>query len=334
MDVPRTKRALVIGARGVLGAATVRAFTAAGWSVRSGVRRPGPGQIEVDLDRPDSVAAALSERGLVINTAPHSGLLPERHTLEHGGVLINTSALPAAAGRSLRAVAAGAQGTVLMNAGLAPGVTSLVAADLLRLQPDAEELEIVFTLSSTVHRGPASVEFLQRGLTALAQHRTALVPLPSPFGERACLGFAEGEAAWLGGVAEGRVVRSYVCIAEPDAHRRLLMANRAGTTATLSSSLIVPCEPPLDGIADDEPVAHWVAAVRRGRRLTARTVKCRGAVLHAARSAVIFADALLSQPPSGGCFGPEEILSLSGVETELRNTGITIVSRVERSRER
>ena len=238
MEVRGTNRALVIGAQGVLGALMVRAFEAAGWVVRSGARRPRPGQIEIDLGRRDSIAAAVDEHELVVNTVPHPDLLAERYVLEHGGALINVSDLPAAAARSLRAVGGGARGTVVMNAGLAPGVTTIVAADLLGLHPAARELEIVFTLSLSVSRGPASADFIHRGLTAVSRHRTALVRLPSPFGERRCLGFGEGDAGWLGGIAEGRIVRQYVCIAEPAVHERLLGLNSAGAMASMPRSLI------------------------------------------------------------------------------------------------
>jgi saccharopine dehydrogenase-like NADP-dependent oxidoreductase len=47
-----------------------------------------------------------------------------------------------------------------MNAGLAPGVTNLVAAERLRAHPEADDLEIVFTLSSATARGPASVDVI------------------------------------------------------------------------------------------------------------------------------------------------------------------------------
>jgi hypothetical protein len=77
----------------------------------------------------------------------------------------------------------------------------------------------------------------------------------------------------------------------------------------------------------DEPIAHWVAAIGRGRRLQARTVECSGEVEPAARSTVLFAEALLAQPPRGGCFGPEELFSLGSVEAKLRDAGITIVER-------
>jgi hypothetical protein len=327
MEAGGTNRALVIGAQGVLGALIVRAFTVAGWAVRSGARRPRPGEVEIDLGRPDSIAAALDEHELVVNTVPHPDLFAERYVLEHGGALINVSDLPAAAGRSLRAVAGAARGTVVMNAGLAPGVTTIVAADLLGRYPAARELEIVFTMSLAIPRGAASADFIHRGLTRMARHRTALVPLPTPFGERRCLGFGEGDAGWLGGIAEGRIVRQYVCIAEPSLHERLLELNKTGAMADLPRSLIGLRRQRADASAGNEPVVHWIAAVRAGRRLGVRTVECLGGFMGAARSTVVFADALRTQPAPNGCFDPEEIWTLPGVEANLRAAGIAVVSR-------
>jgi hypothetical protein len=326
MDGRHTNRVLVIGAQGVVGALTARAFAGAGWMVRTGARRPLPGQLEIDLDSAASIAAAVTGEELVVNTVPHSELLVERHVLEHGGTLINVSALPASAGRSLRAVSGAARGTVLMNAGLAPGVTTIVAADLLRQSPHAGELEIVFTLSVTAPRGPASAEFISQGLTTVARHRTAVVPLPEPFGERLCLGFREGDAGWLGGIAEGRVVRQYICVTEPAIHERLLELNAAAALNELPTELIGARSPSADGTPSAEPVAHWIAAVRDGRRLNARTVECRGDFLHAARSTIVFADALLGRRRRAGCFDPEEICTLSAVQAKLQASGITIAA--------
>jgi hypothetical protein len=317
-------RALVIGGRGVLGGLAVRAFSEAGWQVRSGVRGAGAAEIELDLDRPESVRAALREHELVVNTVPHSDLIAERLVLEHGGTLINIATLPAAATRGLRAVAGGARGTVLMNAGLAPGVTTIVAAELLHRHPEAEELEMVFSLAAAVPRGPASVDFVQRGLKAVARHRTAVVPLPEPFGERTCVGFGEDDAGWLGGIAEGRIVRQYICVLEPPMHEWLLTLNDVGALTRLSKSLIRPRPPDSDRTPSQEPVAHWVAAVRGDRRLAVWTVQCRGDSVHTARSAVVFAEALLARRPGGGCFDPEEICTLADVRADLEAVGVTV----------
>jgi hypothetical protein len=207
-------------------------------------------------------------------------------------------------------------------------VTNLVAADILRTHPDADELEIVFTVSNAAPRGRASGDFVHRGLTTVAEHRTVLVPLPDPFGERCCLGFAEGEAAWLGGVTEGRVVRLYICIAEEEAHERMLALNKAGSMSALPRSLFRSHQLPVNGAPSAEPVAHWIAGKHRGRRVDARTVRCRGDFIHAARSTVVFAEGLLGRGQPGGCYDPEEVFTLDELEPKLRAAGIQIVPSV------
>jgi NAD dependent epimerase/dehydratase family len=324
VGVRRTHHALVIGARGALGAQTVRAFHESGWEVTGAARAPRAGEVYIDLDRPASIAAAIDAFELVVNTVPHVATLPERLTLERGGVLINTSALPAAAGRSLRAQAGGARGTVVMNAGLAPGVTNLVAADLLHAHPDADELEIALTVSGGAPRGQASAAFIHRGLTALDRHRTTAIPLPEPFGERRCLGFGEDDAGWLGGIAEGRLVRAYVCIAEGLAHEQLLTLNRLHAMTSMPRSVLTIGTLMRNGATSTEPVAHWIAAKRRERRLEARTIECAGDLLHAARCTVLFADSLLTRERPAGCFDPEELWTLPELEPELERAGVRI----------
>jgi hypothetical protein len=316
---------LVIGAQGVLGALVVGAFQDDGWAVRPAARRPNLGGVFIDLDQPETIAAEVSEDELVINTVAHRGLTVERTVLERGGALINVSALPAAAGRALRAIAGNARGTVLMNAGLAPGVTNLAAAELLIGFPRADELEMVFMASATAPRGPASADFLHRGLTSSARHRTALIPLPEPFGERCCLGFCESDAGWLGGLAEDRVIRPYLCIVEPEAHQRMLALNARGELSQLPRSALAPRPPARPGQAGQEPVAHWVAASHHGQRLAALTVECEGDFVNAARSTVVFASAQLGRRQRAGCFDPEEVFVLNDLEPTLRTAGVRIV---------
>lgn len=326
MNSKKAKRVLIVGARGELGRLTVRAFQTRPWEVRRGFRPPvANGDVAVSLDRIESVRAAAREHELIVNTVPHTELLIERAVLEYGGTLINVSALPAAAGRALRAVAAGAPGTVILNAGLVPGVSNLIAADLLRAHPEADELELVLTISTFSTRGPAGAAFVEHGLKVLSRHRTAIVPLPEPFGESSCVGFSEDDAGWLGGVAEGRVVRAYVRLAEREAQQRLLAQNEAGAMTSARRCPMVT-QRPAGGGASREPVAHWIAAKRRGRRLGARTLECSGHYLHAARCALVFAEILLEEPRRGGCFDPEELFTLGQLAPGLAHSGISTVS--------
>ena len=104
-NVPGTRPlVLVIGARGALGALVADAFRRHGWAVRQSSREPipPPDFHYVDLTDPATLAPALDGVDLVITTVPDPTLAAERHVLKRGGVLLNLSAGPAAALRSLR----------------------------------------------------------------------------------------------------------------------------------------------------------------------------------------------------------------------------------------
>jgi NAD(P)-dependent dehydrogenase (short-subunit alcohol dehydrogenase family) len=207
---PGGGRVLVLGGQGALGTALAGAFSAAGWtSVRAG-RRPDSGADFrlVDLDRPATLARALDDVDLVVSTVPDERLTAERLVLARGGVLINVSALAADAVARLRRLPSPGRprGTVLMNAGIAPGLTNLLAADLLADHPEADEVELVFTVPARSVVVPSGSRFAHRALTREAAHDTTVVPLPEPFGRRRCVGFAEADNGWLGAVAGGRAL--------------------------------------------------------------------------------------------------------------------------------
>ena len=77
--------------------------------------------------------------------------------------------------------------------------------------------------------------------------------------------------------------------------------------------------------ANPEPVAHWIAAIRGERRLGVSIVRCRGELVQTARSAVVFAQSLLDDPPGGGCFDPEEVCTLEDLGPMLQAAGISII---------
>jgi NAD(P)-dependent dehydrogenase (short-subunit alcohol dehydrogenase family) len=318
-------RVLVIGAQGVLGSLLSDAFAQAGWSVLRGGRRPDERADfrYVDLDEPETVARAGGEVDVIVTAVPDPGLAAERMVLDRGGLLVNVSALPARAGRELGERTSRARGTVVMNAGIAPGVTNLVAADLMATHPHADELELVFTVSSKATSGRAGADFAHRGLTALPKHRTAVVPLPAPFGARRCLGFAEPDGGWLGTFAAGVRTSPYVCLSERSAHRALLAANRAGIMNRLPRSMLRSAPGGADPVSS-EPVAHWIAVLQRGERIAARTVRCRGDYATAAASTVVFAEALYSTDTPYGVVDCESVLRLDHLTVPLREAGVSV----------
>jgi saccharopine dehydrogenase-like NADP-dependent oxidoreductase len=95
----------------------VRAFEDARWCVVRGVRRRDGvgGSAFVDLDRAETVAAAIAGVDLVVDPVPHPELTVERAVLRAGGALIDVSMRPAAAGRRLRQETMSARGTVVLK---------------------------------------------------------------------------------------------------------------------------------------------------------------------------------------------------------------------------
>jgi len=333
VNEPGAGRVLVLGGQGVLGTAIAVAFGAAGWtSIRAG-RRPDSGADFrfVDLDEPDTLEQALDGIDLIVSTVPDERLVAERRVLSRGGVLINVSAMAASAVQRLRRLPGEPRGTVLMNAGVAPGLTNLLAADLLADHPEADEVELVFTVSAKSAVGPAGSRFAHRALTRETRHQTTVVALPEPFGRRRCLGFAEADNGWLGAVAEGRAVSPYLCISEHRVHSALLAFNSAGIIARLPRSAFAsaagPAGPSAPGPLGAEPVAHWVAVRRRGACLAARTLRCRGDYRSAAAGTVLFARSLTARAGSGpaGVLVPEEACTIGELRSALAASDIVVV---------
>jgi hypothetical protein len=328
-DEPRRPSVLVIGAQGVLGTLLADRFEARGWTTRRGSRRPDAGAavVPVDLGRPDTVRAAVRDVDVVVNTVPDAALVAEHAVLEAGGIALNVSALPAAAGLELHERAESPRGMVVVNAGIAPGLTNLVAADLVRRHPEADEIEIVFTVSTKSTNGPAGGAFAHRNLTSPARHRTRVVPLPEPYGCRRTLGFAEAERGWLA-PDPTRPVSTFACIAEPAVQRTLLAMNAIGAIRMLPRSAF-RATPLRDGHApSEEPVTHWIAVLDHGERMAVRTIETAGDYAAAASVTVEMAEALIGPNRlRAGVFTPGEVLALDELVAGLDRERIRVVRR-------
>jgi hypothetical protein len=242
--VTSENRVLVIGADGVLGSIVAEACERAGWEVRRGSRGPRVGMARVDVTAPLTVSTALDGVDAVINAVPDPLLRAERVVLDHGGVLLNVTTLPAEWRARLGAVAGGTTGAVVLNGGLAPGMTNLVAADLVARHPEADTIALVLCVSDGSTRA-----------------------------RRDALAFGERERGWLGSSADGRAVRVEVLppgvVAEPVAHRVAVLAGgeelaartvrsaglyvRAGEAAAAMARALAQA-PPAAGVHDVEDV--------------------------------------------------------------------------------
>lgn len=322
---------LVIGARGALGALVADAARRHGWAVRESSRDPDrpPDWEHVDLADPATVAPALEGVDLVITTVPDPALAAERHVLERGGLLMNLSAGPATALRSLRRQVGQPAGTVVMHAGIAPGVTNLLAAQLLQDNPGADEVEFVFTATTKGTGGAASADFAHRGFTGRSHHPVKQVTLPEPFGSRRVLGFAEPDGGWLGPMTDGLTISPYICLAERSLAAMMRTLNATGLISKLPRAALGQGRRTTVANASLEPVAHSVAVLREGLLQDYRLVVGRGDFRMAASSSIVFAEALLGRDGRGaaqpGAWYPEEILSLNRLEASLHQAGIDII---------
>lgn len=313
---------LVLGGHGVFGTMIAEAAQAAGWTAIRSSRRPDAGFRHVDLAEPQTLEKVIDEADVVVSTVPDEQLVAERMVLDRGGLLINVSAMAASSAARLRREAGPPRGTVLMNAGIAPGLTNLLAADLLTRHPEADEVELVFTISVKSSHGSGSGH--PDWLTATRRHRTTVVRLPEPFGRRRCLGIAEQHNGWLGAIADGKTVSTYLCVTERRMQRALLTVNAAGLMGRLprSASTITPVPE-----ATAEPIRHWVAVRQRGTMLAASTLRCRGDYRSAAAATVLAAGQLTGHddPLPAGVLVPEDVLTIRELEPGLAEAGITVV---------
>jgi hypothetical protein len=316
---------LVIGSTGALGSIVAATFEEAGWSVLRGARRTPEHVMArlVDLDRPQTIEATLPDADLVVNPVADMGLAAERVVLRRGGRLINISALPDSPGRRLRAVPGQPKGTAILNAGRIPGLTNLLAAELLARHPKADAVEIATTLSASGTSGPQAGAFLHEHLAAERRHRTATIEFPAPFGRRRCLQFAEQENGWLGEVATGREVISFACLAQRPMQGGLLILNRLGLMRALPSAVFERGRK-TSGEPSREAVAMWVGVRKGGELIGAASATCRGDYRSTAAITLAMAEAALERGGSlpAGCVDVEEVFTIAEMEQRLRDAGI------------
>ncbi len=317
---------LIIGAQGALGSVAQKTFEAAGWCVHPAGRRRDEraGFRYVDLDQPETIESALAGVDVAVSTVAHPARTPERLVLKHGGTLINPTDLDDATAVDLRRIAE-PRGTVLANAGLIPGLSNILAAELLKNHPEADEIELAFTASARATGGKAGGEFAHRVLTDKARHTTRSLPFPAPLGERPAIEYGEGEGGYLGRLAGERAVRSFISFDEPLISGALRLTNALGLFSVLPRRAFTLGRDEAVEEASTEPVGVWVAVRQRGERLAGRRILCRGDYRTTAAALLTYAEALIaSTDRPRGLLSPDDLLGVDDVEGPLRVHAVEI----------
>jgi len=314
----------VIGAQGALGTAVAEQFASTGWTVYPAGRRADrrEGFRRVDLNLPETVGAALRDVEVVVSTVAHAELNVERLVLEQGGILVNCSHAPGQAAAELTNEVGGAQGTVLLNAGLVPGIANLAAAELLRRHPQADCLEVAFTVLKEGTAGKAGGEFAHGGLTSQSHHRVVELPFPQPFGRLPCIEISEHDDCGFGGVAGPRRIENYLGFADRSIRLGLRTANALRLMRLLPEAAFAVSRG-RQKETSREPTAVWVGARQGDERLGASIIECEGDYRTTAEAARVFSEALLTAKRPG-CFNPEDLFDLSDLLSKLADAGVRV----------
>jgi hypothetical protein len=324
---------LVVGSGGALGSIVAETFASAGWRVLRGLRRPS-NEIDVrlvDLDRSETLQAPIEEADLIVNPVADPQLAAERVVLEQGGLIINISAQAPIHGDRLRKSQPHARGTAILDAGRVPGLTNLMAAELLAAAPEADEVDLVTTVSSRGTSGHEGGMFMHEHLTARRRHRAAAFELPPPFGKRLCLEIGEQDEGWLGELAAGRRVSTFVCLEERPLQGLLAALNWLALMRLLPKASFTVGRGRRSGPPTEEPVAMLVRARRQGVEIGAATFSCRGDYRATAVITLATAEAAIENlgSKSRGCFRVDELMRLADLQPRLSDSGIAVEVDVE-----
>ncbi|MDP8910427.1 MAG: NAD-dependent epimerase/dehydratase family protein [Chloroflexota bacterium] len=321
-------RVLVIGAQGTLGSFIARAFADAGWAVTRAGRRPetAPDFRLLNLSDPKAVSDTCRAADIVVNTAQHPDLAPERTTLRQGGTLINLTDLSPSDRAQLTPAASEALGLVVTDAGMA-GVAYLAIAELLDEHPEADGVEYALMFANSMSMGRAGALFAHSLLTGCAHHPTARIPFPPPIGRRRCLKLTAKAADRLRPTVDGRKTRYYLLMQPPALQRLLLALNALRLVSLLPQAMLTAGTRKAPHEPSTERVCDWVAITHAGKRLATRTIEGNGYYRMTAAATLTFAEAL-TKPPTGaaptGLRSVDELLTLVEIHAALRARGIAV----------
>lgn len=310
----------------MLGTFIARAFSQGGWDVVRAGRRSesAPDFLRLDLEDAAALSRACAEADVVVNTAAHPGLAPQRVVLRQGGILVDLIELPSAERARLVEGEPGAPGLVVTDTGLG-GVGYLALTDLISRHPQADRAEYSLMFSASGSTGRAGALFAHRLLADAPQHRSAQLPLPRPAGPRRCLEVGGDDSGLLRQTVGDVPVRHYLCMQPRALHGALLALNRLRLLSRLPAAAFTAGAGKAPADPSDEEVCDWVAVGAGGRRLAARSVEGRGYYRLTAAATLAFADALAgSVDGKRGLLSIDELVTLDAVRPALEAQGIAI----------
>ncbi len=327
-----SRSVLVIGGQGALGRLCSDRLRKAGFEVIRAGRRPEDAHDFrlVDLDDAGAVAAACAGVDLVVTTVRHAGHAAERAVARDGGTLLSVASLSLSDCVGLKHELAEARGLVVLHAGVAPGVYTLIFKEMLAEHPDADGLEIAATFSMLQTSGRGGViDFAFPVLTSARRHSTRVFEFRAPIGRRRCMLVTGPEVGFFGELAAERNARVYMGFLERWAQAEMLSINALGLWKRLPLSFFTAGDRWKARRTTAEPRRDILAVTRGEERLAACAVEAAGDYQTTAAATVMFAEALLghraADPAQAGVHGAEELFELSQLRDAVESAGAHIV---------
>ena len=317
------RKALVVGAQGVLGNFIAEGLSEAAWEVTRAGRRPEEAADfrELDLADPKSVSNGVRGFDLVVSTAHEPGLALERTILDQGGTLIDLIELSEAE-RAQLAEVANPKGLVVSDTGLG-GVAYLAVAELLDGHPEADAAEYALMVSASGSTGRAGGLFAHKLLTSSRHHETATVPFPEPFGTRRGLEVGQDTDGVPRTAVNEVPIRHYLCMLPSALNGMLLALNSARLISVLPKASFTAGARKVPDELSDERICEWVAVSSNGERVAAQTVEGDGYYRMTTAATVVFANALVGKREKG-LRSIEKLVSLSELRPALSKNGVRV----------
>lgn len=317
------RKALVIGAQGVLGSFIAKGLSGAAWGVTRAGRRPEEAADfrQLDLADPKSVSNGVRGFDLVVSTAHEPSLALERTILDQGGTLIDLIELSEPERAQLGEVA-NPTGLVVTDTGLG-GVAYLAVAELLDAHPEADAAEYALMVSASGSTGRAGGLFAHKLLTSSRHHETVTVPFPEPFGTRRGLEVGQDTNGVPRAAVNEVPIRHYLCMLPRPLNGILLALNSARLISVLPAASFTAGAGKVPDELSDERICEWVAVNSDGERVAAQTVEGEGYYRMTTAATVVFAEALVGKREKG-LRGIEELVSLSELRSALGEQGVSV----------
>ena len=322
------KTVLVIGAQGVLGGLTAEMFRTEGWNVLRGGRRVETAADFrlVDLDRPETFAAACGGVDFVVSAVEDQDCRAERHVLENGGAILTMASSRGADRDRLTTSVTPPKGTVIFGAGYS-GLTAIAVKDLLAKHPAADTVLCAYTMSITGMSGRGGALFGHRVLSGGSRRATRTVDFGAPLGRLICLEVDISDERWIDPAILGaRTATFYLSLAENGVFAVFRWLDRLGLLARLPASWIRPQPPKSSRIehATAEPMMTWLAVSRGGRLMGSTTLSTKGDYLTTARIAEKMAGLFVASACRPGTFTVDTWFDWKDVAPAAAAIGIAV----------